>query len=216
MIGHRFGHQSGEHESSEQNSAAILNGFSLRVDLVVSEICKNTKTPSRCNIIESTHYNTSGMISMWKELVNRYPIISIEDPLDENDFIGFSELTNEIGESIQIVGDDLFATNSKRLLKGIEEKAGNAILIKVNQIGTLTETLDAIKLSKKAGFGTVISHRSGETEDHLISDLSVACNSGQIKAGSLSRSDRLSKYNQLLRIEEELSSDAIFKGNILK
>ena len=133
-----------------------------------------------------------------------FPILSIEDPLEENDFDGFAKLTSLIGNKTQIVGDDLFATNTERLLFGISKKSGNTILIKVNQIGTLTEAVDAVQTAKKAGFRSIISHRSGETEDSFISDLSVALNAGQIKAGSMSRSDRLSKYNQLLRIEEEL------------
>ena len=130
--------------------------------------------------------------------------MSIEDPFDENDWDGFKELTKIFGNKLQVVGDDLFVTNKKRLLKGIEIKSGNAILIKLNQIGTLTETLETIELAKNYNFGVIISHRSGETEDVFISDLSVALNSGQIKTGSLSRSDRTAKYNQLIRIEEIL------------
>ncbi len=161
--------------------------------------------------------NSSEMIRLWETLTNDYPIISIEDPLDENDFEGYSELTKLLGKNIQIVGDDFFATNLKRLQKGIDKGAANSILIKLNQIGTLTETIDAINLAKNNNYGTIISHRSGETEDTFIADLSVAFNTGQIKTGSLSRSERLCKYNQLLRIQEELGDKASFNGaNILK
>ncbi len=157
--------------------------------------------------------DTSDMINMWENLVQKYPIISLEDPLDENDYDGYKELTNLIGRNVQIVGDDLFATNINRLTKGIKKNAANSILIKLNQIGTLTETIKTIKLAKQNKFGTIISHRSGETEDTFIADLSVGLNAGQIKTGSLSRSERLCKYNQLLRIEEELGVKAKFNGN---
>ena len=152
------------------------------------------------------------MIKMWEKLVSDYPIISIEDPLEENDFEGYQELTSSIGKKVQIVGDDLFATNYKRLEKGISSNSANSILIKLNQIGTLTETIDTINLAKNRNYGTIISHRSGETEDTYIADLSVALKAGQIKAGSLSRSERLCKYNQLLRIEDELGDQAVFAG----
>ena len=165
----------------------------------------------------STVLNTDQMIKMWEKLVSDYPIISIEDPLEENDFEGYQELTSSIGKKVQIVGDDLFATNYKRLEKGISSNSANSILIKLNQIGTLTETIDTINLAKNRNYGTIISHRSGETEDTYIADLSVALKAGQIKAGSLSRSERLCKYNQLLRIEEELGSKVKYNGsNILK
>ena len=141
-------------------------------------------------------------------MVKDYPIISIEDGLDENDWEGWSQLNLEIGTDVQIVGDDLTVTNIKRLQRSIDEKSMNAILIKLNQIGTVTETIQTIKMAKKAGFGVVISHRSGETEDTTISDLAVGMETGQIKTGSASRTDRVCKYNQLLRIEEELGSDA--------
>ena len=163
---------------------------------------------------EGKSLNSDEMISYWKELCANYPIISIEDPLDEDDWSGFVNMTEKMGENLQIVGDDLYVTNPSRLSRGIKEKAGNAILIKVNQIGTLTETLDAISIAKQAGYGVVISHRSGETEDTFISDLAVATNAGQIKTGSLSRSDRIAKYNQLLRIEELLGANAVYQGNI--
>ena len=144
------------------------------------------------------------------DLVNAYPIISIEDGMDQNDWDGWIHSTQILGDKVQLVGDDLFVTNSNILQKGIDEKAANSILIKVNQIGTLTETIKAVNLAKKNGFSTVISHRSGETEDNIIADLAVALNAGQIKTGSLSRSDRISKYNQLLRIEEQLGSKAFY------
>ena len=144
------------------------------------------------------------------DLVNAYPIISIEDGMDQNDWDGWIHSTQILGDKVQLVGDDLFVTNSNILQKGIDKKAANSILIKVNQIGTLTETINAVNLAKKNGFSTVISHRSGETEDNIIADLAVALNAGQIKTGSLSRSDRMSKYNQLLRIEEQLGSKAFY------
>ena len=143
-------------------------------------------------------------------LVDSYPIISIEDGMDQNDWEGWKYLTQIAGDKVQLVGDDLFVTNSKILQKGISENAGNSILVKVNQIGTLTETINAVNLAKSNGFTTVISHRSGETEDYVIADLAVALNAGQIKTGSMSRSDRMAKYNQLLRIEEELSDKAFY------
>ena len=148
------------------------------------------------------------MVTYLSKLVKDYPIISIEDGLDENDWEGWSQLNLEIGTDVQIVGDDLTVTNIKRLQRSIDEKSMNAILIKLNQIGTVTETVQTIKMAKKAGFGVVISHRSGETEDTTISDLAVGMETGQIKTGSASRTDRVCKYNQLLRIEEELGSDA--------
>ena len=153
------------------------------------------------------------MVKYYEDLCDRYPIVSIEDGLAEDDWAGWVALTKALGDKIQLVGDDLYVTNSKRLKRGIDEKAGNAILVKVNQIGTLTETLEAIEMAKRSGFGIVLSHRSGETEDSTIADLSVATNAGQIKTGSLSRSDRIAKYNQLLRIEEELGYAAKYEGN---
>ena len=150
-------------------------------------------------------------------LVNNYPIISIEDGMDEDDWEGWKELTNLIGDKCQLVGDDLFVTNSERLKKGIDKGCANSILIKVNQIGTLTETLEAVDVAHRAGYSSVMSHRSGETEDATIADLAVATNCGQIKTGSLARSDRLAKYNQLIRIEESLGATALYAGNsILK
>jgi enolase len=152
------------------------------------------------------------MISFWSDWVAKYPIISIEDGMAENDWDGWKALTDEIGEHTQLVGDDLFVTNTRFLKKGIDLGVANSILIKVNQIGTLTETLDCIELAKSNGRTAVISHRSGETEDSFIADLAVATNAGQIKTGSLSRSDRIAKYNQLLRIEEELGAAASYPG----
>ncbi|NCT40863.1 MAG: phosphopyruvate hydratase [Alphaproteobacteria bacterium] len=152
------------------------------------------------------------MVSYYEELCAAYPIVSIEDGLDEDDWAGWTKLTAALGDKVQLVGDDLYVTNAVRLARGIEEKAGNAVLVKVNQIGTLSETLKTIEMAKKAGFGIVLSHRSGETEDSTIADLAVATNAGQIKTGSLSRSDRIAKYNQLLRIEEELGPQADYEG----
>ena len=145
-------------------------------------------------------------------LVDSYPIVSIEDPLAEDDWDGWKALTERLGGRIQIVGDDLFVTNQQRIARGIDSGTANAVLIKVNQIGTLTETLDAVKLAQRAGYTAVLSHRSGETEDTTIADLAVATGAGQIKTGAPSRSDRVAKYNQLLRIEEALGSDAEFPG----
>ena len=152
------------------------------------------------------------MVDFWKKWVKKYPICSIEDGLAEDDWKGWSKLTDEIGKKVQIVGDDLFVTNTERLKKGIKEEAANAILVKVNQIGTLTETIEAVQLATRYGYNSVMSHRSGETEDTTIADLAVALNTGQIKTGSASRSDRIAKYNQLLRIEEELLDSGIFPG----
>ncbi len=163
---------------------------------------------------ENRSLGTDEMVEMWAGLAADYPIVSIEDPLAEDDWQGFAALTARIGDRVQIVGDDLFVTNPVRLKQGIEMKAGNAVLVKVNQIGTLSETMQTIYTAKQAGFGVIISHRSGETEDSFIADLAVATNAGQIKTGSLSRSDRLAKYNQLLRIEEELGTQAAYAGNI--
>jgi enolase len=152
------------------------------------------------------------MVEFWSNWVDKYPIVSIEDALDENDWDGWKKLTDAVGDRVQLVGDDLFVTNTERLAKGIQQGVANSILIKVNQIGTLTETLDAIEMAHKNDYTAVISHRSGETEDTTIADLAVATNSGQIKTGSMSRTDRIAKYNQLLRIEEQLGDNAIFMG----
>ncbi|MBI5183369.1 MAG: phosphopyruvate hydratase [Nitrospinae bacterium] len=156
--------------------------------------------------------STEDMIQFYDELVDRYPIISIEDGLAEDDWEGWRLLTNRLGDKIQLVGDDIFVTNVDILKRGISERIANSVLIKPNQIGTLTETLNAIKMAKDAGYTAVISHRSGETEDTTIADIAVACNTGQIKTGSISRTERTAKYNQLIRIEEELGEKGIFKG----
>jgi enolase len=156
--------------------------------------------------------NNQQMIDFYAGLVEKYPIISIEDGLDENDWDGWKQLTDRLGKKVQLVGDDLFVTNTKRLKTGIEKGIANSILIKVNQIGTLTETLEAIEMAKTAGYTAIVSHRSGETEDTTIADIAVATNAGQIKTGSASRTDRIAKYNQLLRIEEELGSSARYLG----
>lgn len=155
--------------------------------------------------VDGKKLTTEELIQFYEELVERYPIISIEDPVDQNDWDGFIEVTKRLGNKIQLVGDDLFVTNKKYLQKGIDCHAGNAILIKVNQIGTITETIETIELAKKNGYKTIISHRSGETEDTIIADLAVGLDLGQIKTGSMSRTDRICKYNQLMRIEEELN-----------
>ncbi|MEO0875291.1 MAG: phosphopyruvate hydratase, partial [Bacteroidota bacterium] len=155
------------------------------------------------------------MVSYWEEWVNKYPILSIEDGLHEDDWDAWKLLNDRIGHKCQLVGDDLFVTNTKRLQKGIEMGAANSILIKVNQIGTLTETIDAVQLATRNSYTSVMSHRSGETEDVTIADLAVALNTGQIKTGSASRSDRIAKYNQLLRIEEELTDSAVYPGRAL-
>jgi enolase len=152
------------------------------------------------------------MVDLYADLVARYPIISIEDGMAEDDWEGWKAITEKLGGKINLVGDDLFVTNPKRLAKGIQEHAANAILIKLNQIGSLSETLDAVDMAHRAAFKCVISHRSGETEDATIADFAVATNAGQIKTGSMSRSDRIAKYNQLIRIEEELGDTALFAG----
>ena len=152
------------------------------------------------------------MVAYWEEWCNKYPIVSIEDGLDEDDWDGWKLMTEKLGKKLQIVGDDLFVTNTERLSRGIEQGIANSILVKVNQIGSMTETIKAVNMAHTASFTSVISHRSGETEDTLIADLAVALNSGQIKTGSASRSDRIAKYNQLLRIEEELGDSAFYPG----
>ena len=175
----------------------------LAIDVAASEFYSDGKYNLKG---ENRTLTTDELIEFYKELVNKYPIISIEDPVDENDWDGFVKITKELGDKVQLVGDDLFVTNKECLQKGIDLGAGNAILLKVNQIGTITETLDTIKLAKENGYKTIISHRSGETEDTTIADLAVGLNLGQIKTGSMSRTDRICKYNQLIRIEEELES----------
>lgn len=161
---------------------------------------------------EGVEKNAKEMVDFYEELVEKYPIISIEDGLDEDDWDGWKELTDRLGDKIQIVGDDLFVTNTQRLKKGIDGKISNSILIKLNQIGTITETLDAIEMAKRAGYTNVISHRSGETEDSFIADVAVATNAGQIKTGAPARTDRVAKYNQLLRIEDQLNGRGKYRG----
>jgi len=182
----------------------------LALDVASSELFKdgayyleNEKSPKK---------TADQLIDFYEDLVNRYPIISIEDGMAENDWDGWKKITDRLGKRIQLVGDDLFVTNAKTLQEGIDKGVANSILVKLNQIGTLTETLDAIETAKRAGYTAVISHRSGETEDTTLADLAVAVNAGQIKTGSLCRTDRVCKYNQLLRIEDELDSTAQFKG----
>ena len=207
----------------EGGFAPNLSSNKEALDLIVEAIKKANYTPgvdvnigldvAASEFYEDGIYNLRGenrklnideLIEFYKELCNNYPIISIEDPVDENDWDGFIKITQELGNRIQLVGDDLFVTNKKYLQYAIDHKAGNAILLKVNQIGTITETLETIELAKKNNYKTIISHRSGETEDTIIADLAVGLDLGQIKTGSLSRTDRICKYNQLLRIEEEL------------
>ncbi|WP_320047295.1 phosphopyruvate hydratase [uncultured Ilyobacter sp.] len=190
--------------------------ISLALDAAASEFC----TKEGADGEKTYHFKREGgikrttdeMVDWYAGLVEKYPITSIEDGLDENDWIGFAKLTERVGATTQIVGDDLFVTNTEYLAMGIQKKSANSILIKLNQIGTLTETLEAIEMAKKAGYTAVVSHRSGETEDATIADVAVATNAGQIKTGSASRSDRMAKYNQLLRIEEELGETAVYGG----
>ena len=172
----------------------------IAIDVAASEFYENGKYH-----VDGKELTSDELIDFYEELVNTYPIVSIEDPVDENDWEGFTKITERIGDRVQLVGDDLFVTNKKCLQMGIDKKAGNAILLKVNQIGTITETIETIQLAKANGYKTIISHRSGETEDNTIADLAVGLDLGQIKTGSMSRTDRICKYNQLLRIEEELN-----------
>ncbi|HBB39794.1 MAG TPA: phosphopyruvate hydratase, partial [Candidatus Aquiluna sp.] len=161
---------------------------------------------------EGSQKSAADMVAYYSELLASYPLVSIEDPLAEDDWSGWAQMTAELGDKVQIVGDDLYVTNPERLQKGIEMAAGNSILVKVNQIGTLTETMDAVSLAQRHGMKAMISHRSGETEDTYIADLAVATNAGQIKTGAPARSERVAKYNQLLRIEEELGDSAVYAG----
>ena len=181
----------------------------LAMDAAASEWKGNGKGEYRLPKAGTT-YTSEQLIEHWADLVSKYPIVSIEDPLDEEDWEGWQQLTRRLGHQVQLVGDDLFVTNTKRLQKGIQEHCGNAILIKLNQIGTVSETLDAIRMAQKAGFRTIVSHRSGETGDTFIADLAVAVNAGQIKTGAPSRSERVEKYNRLLRIGEQLDGRDTF------
>ena len=193
--------------------------FVLAMDAASSE-WKGSKKGEYVLPKAKTVYTTDELINHWASLVEKYPIYSIEDGLDEEDWDGWKKMTDKLGTKLQLVGDDLFVTNSERLAKGIASGAGNSILIKLNQIGSVSETLDTMKMAHKAGYTTIVSHRSGETEDTTIADLAVALNAGQIKTGAPSRSERVAKYNQLLRIEEELGHAAVFPGfnafNIVK
>ncbi|MBV8120103.1 MAG: phosphopyruvate hydratase [Alphaproteobacteria bacterium] len=181
----------------------------LALDPASSEFHRNHKYELKG---EGKVLDAAGMVAYYTDLVARYPIVSIEDGMAEDDWDGWALLTRELGGKVQLVGDDVFVTNPQRLRQGIERGAANALLVKVNQIGTLSETLQAVEIAQRAGWGTVFSHRSGETEDTTIADLAVATNCGQIKTGSLSRSDRLAKYNQLIRIEEQLGQSAVYAG----
>ena len=184
----------------------------LAMDVASSEFYdKSTNTYNLKG--EGRVLTSSQLVDLYEELCNDFPIVSIEDGLDENDWAGFCELTKRLGKKVQLVGDDLFVTNTKKLRRGIDEGIANSILIKVNQIGTLTETFDAIEMAKRANYTCVISHRSGETEDVTIADIAVATNAGQIKTGSMSRTDRIAKYNRLLKIEDELCCCAVYAGD---
>ncbi|HWS34576.1 MAG TPA: phosphopyruvate hydratase [Actinoplanes sp.] len=188
-------------------------GYNLGSDIVLAmDVAATEFHKDGAYVFEGTPKSTDEMIAYYAKLAADFPIVSIEDPLDEEDWAGWSALTAQIGDKVQIVGDDLFVTNPQRLARGIAEQAANALLVKVNQIGSLTETLDAVDLAHRAGFKTMMSHRSGETEDVTIADLAVAVGSGQIKTGAPARSDRVAKYNQLLRIEEQLESAARYAG----
>ena len=180
------------------------------LDIAASELYKDGKY-----FLSKDQLSNDDLIRLWEDLIKKYPIFSIEDPLHEDDWDGWVNLNNKIGDKIQIVGDDLFVTNPKRLEKGIEINAANSILIKVNQIGTITETMETINMAKRNNYSCVISHRSGETEDTFISDLAVASNSGQIKTGSMTRSDRVAKYNQLIRIESNLNNKSHYAGKTI-
>ena len=186
----------------------------LALDTAANEVYKDGKYVLQAEA--DPEKSIEGMISFYDDLISNYPIYSVEDGLAEDDWDGWKALTEKLGSRVQLVGDDLFVTNIDRLKKGIDLGITNSILIKLNQIGTLTETIQTIEMAKSNGFTTVISHRSGETEDTIISDVAVATNAGQIKAGSLSRTDRICKYNQLLRIEEELGDNAVYGAASLK
>ena len=182
----------------------------IAIDAASSEFCKKGKYVLAAE--KKPEFSADDMVSLYKDWTSKYPIISIEDGMGEGDWAGWKKLTEALGKTVQLVGDDLFVTNTEFLSKGISEGIANSILVKVNQIGTLTETLEAVEMAKRAGYTAVMSHRSGETEDSTIADLAVATNCGQIKTGSASRSDRIAKYNQLLRIEESLGSQAEYLG----
>lgn len=188
----------------------------IAMDAASSEFYDADKKRYTFKKSDGRQFTSEELVNYWVEWTKKYPIISIEDGLDEDDWAAWAALTQAIGDKVQLVGDDLFVTNSKRLQEGIDKGVANSILVKVNQIGSLSETIDAVSLAQTNGYTSVMSHRSGETEDYTIADLAVALNTGQIKTGSASRSDRIAKYNQLLRIEEELGSNAKFLGNSFK
>jgi enolase len=204
--------------SSEDAIAAVLEaaeraGHSEKVAIALDPATTELFEAGRYRLPgEGLDLDAGGMIAFWEELCGRHPIVSIEDGLAEDDWAGWRTLTERLGDRVQLVGDDLFVTNVERLRRGIDERVANAVLVKVNQIGTLTETLEAIALARENGYAAVMSHRSGETEDTTIADLAVATGVGQIKTGAPSRTDRVAKYNQLLRIEEELGADAVYPG----
>jgi enolase len=210
----------GTEDALETIGLAVKNaGYELGNDVMIALDCASAEFYEGGKYDYTKFEGDKGAIRSSEEqaqyladLCAKYPIISIEDGMDENDWAGWKTLTDLVGESVQLVGDDLFVTNVERLGRGIDEGIANSILIKVNQIGTLSETIDAVNMAKDAGYTTVMSHRSGETEDNTIADLAVALNTGQIKTGSASRSDRMAKYNQLLRIEEELGNTAYYPG----
>jgi enolase len=195
--------------------AVAAAGYKLGADIALALDVASTEFYSEATgkyTFEGKERSSAEMIAYYADLVARFPLVSIEDPLAEDDWAGWAQITAELGTKVQLVGDDLYVTNPARLQKGIDEAAGNAILVKVNQIGTLTETLDAVALAQRSGMKAIISHRSGETEDTFIADLAVATNAGQIKTGAPARSERVAKYNQLLRIEEELQDAAVYAG----
>jgi enolase len=196
-------------EAITQAGYKLGSEIALALDVASTEFYDQE---TKAYLFEGQNRSADEMVSYYAELLANYPLVSIEDPLAEDDWAGWTKMTHELGQKVQIVGDDLYVTNPARLQKGIDLKAGNAILVKVNQIGTLTETMDAVSLAQSQGMKAIISHRSGETEDTFIADLAVATNAGQIKTGAPARSERVAKYNQLLRIEEELSDAAVYAG----
>ena len=197
------------------SEAIKLAGYKLGTEIALALDVASTEFFDEATAsynFEGTMKTAAEMVAYYAELLDNYPLVSIEDPLAEDDWTGWANITKELGEKVQLVGDDLYVTNPARLQKGIDMAAGNAILVKVNQIGTLTETMDAVRLAQTHGMNAIISHRSGETEDTYIADLAVATNAGQIKTGAPARSERVAKYNQLLRIEEDLAESAIYAG----
>jgi enolase len=198
----------------KQSGYKLGKDIALALDVAASEFYVKEKKSYVFKKSSGKSLSGAQMVAFYQELIAKYPIISIEDGCSENDWDTWKKLTVAVGDKIQLVGDDLFVTNTEFLKRGIDSGTANSILVKVNQIGSLTETLDAIEMAKEAGYTAVISHRSGETEDVTIADIAVATNAGQIKTGSLCRTDRVAKYNQLLRIEEELGASAIYGGRL--